>query len=38
MDQLEALKKQLGDNEAITPEIVGSAHLRITLENVFVCR
>ncbi|XP_068841301.1 vacuolar protein sorting-associated protein VTA1 homolog isoform X3 [Capricornis sumatraensis] len=27
MDQLEALKKQLGDNEAITQEIVGSAHL-----------
>nr|KAF6509040.1 vesicle trafficking 1 [Rousettus aegyptiacus] len=27
MDQLETLKKQLGDNEAITQEIVGSAHL-----------
>uniref|UniRef100_A0A8D0I2N8 Vacuolar protein sorting-associated protein VTA1 homolog n=2 Tax=Sus scrofa TaxID=9823 RepID=A0A8D0I2N8_PIG len=27
MDQLEALKKQLGDNEAVTQEIVGSAHL-----------
>ncbi|XP_011817438.1 PREDICTED: vacuolar protein sorting-associated protein VTA1 homolog isoform X1 [Colobus angolensis palliatus] len=27
MDQLEALKKQLGDNEAITQEIVGCAHL-----------
>ncbi|XP_071074791.1 vacuolar protein sorting-associated protein VTA1 homolog isoform X4 [Dasypus novemcinctus] len=27
MDQLEALKKHLGDNEAITQEIVGSAHL-----------
>ncbi|XP_052025337.1 vacuolar protein sorting-associated protein VTA1 homolog isoform X2 [Apodemus sylvaticus] len=27
MDQLEALKKQLGDNEAVTQEIVGCAHL-----------
>ncbi|XP_037698857.1 vacuolar protein sorting-associated protein VTA1 homolog isoform X2 [Choloepus didactylus] len=27
MDQLEALKKYLGDNEAITQDIVGSAHL-----------
>ncbi|KAB0392385.1 hypothetical protein E2I00_009432 [Balaenoptera physalus] len=26
MDQLEALMKQLGDNEAVTQEIVGSAH------------
>ncbi|XP_026561380.1 vacuolar protein sorting-associated protein VTA1 homolog [Pseudonaja textilis] len=27
MDQLEAMKKQLGDNEAITQEIVGCAHV-----------
>ncbi|KAM8809680.1 vacuolar protein sorting-associated protein VTA1 homolog isoform 2-T2 [Eudromia elegans] len=27
MDQLEAMKKQFGDNEAITQEIVGSAHV-----------
>ncbi|XP_053238036.1 vacuolar protein sorting-associated protein VTA1 homolog isoform X1 [Podarcis raffonei] len=27
MDQLEATKKQLGDNEAITQEIVGCAHV-----------
>ncbi|XP_015413991.1 PREDICTED: vacuolar protein sorting-associated protein VTA1 homolog isoform X2 [Myotis davidii] len=27
MDQLETLKKQLGDNEAVTQEIVGCAHL-----------
>uniref|UniRef100_A0A8D0GHU6 Vacuolar protein sorting-associated protein VTA1 homolog n=1 Tax=Sphenodon punctatus TaxID=8508 RepID=A0A8D0GHU6_SPHPU len=27
MDQLEAMKKQLGDNEAVTQEIVGCAHV-----------
>ncbi|XP_065536780.1 vacuolar protein sorting-associated protein VTA1 homolog isoform X3 [Lathamus discolor] len=27
MDQLEAMKKQFGDNEAITQDIVGSAHV-----------
>uniref|UniRef100_A0A6I8NYD0 Vesicle trafficking 1 n=1 Tax=Ornithorhynchus anatinus TaxID=9258 RepID=A0A6I8NYD0_ORNAN len=36
MDQLEALKKQLGDNEAITQEIVGCAHLETYALKMFL--
>ncbi|XP_068932979.1 vacuolar protein sorting-associated protein VTA1 homolog isoform X1 [Petaurus breviceps papuanus] len=36
MDQLEALKKQLGDNEAITQEIVGCAHVESYALKMFL--
>nr|XP_004651213.1 vacuolar protein sorting-associated protein VTA1 homolog [Jaculus jaculus] len=36
MDQLEALKKQLGDNEAVTQEIVGCAHLETYALKMFL--